>query len=107
MLYRLLPQAHSDQGIGNIALRHALYIIKMIFFRIFQAVIVGAERQHPVILPVGHRSHHIMCVGQQLVHPGIFQAADTLCKTLHGVLILALLPITLRQIIESKPCQLL
>ena len=81
--------------------------IIMIFFRIFQAVIVGAERQHPVILPVGHRSHHIMGFGQQLVHPGIFQAADTLCKTLHGVLILALLPISLRQIIESKPCQLL
>ena len=41
--------------------------------------------------------------GLGLYYPGIFQATDTLCKALHGVLILALLPITLRQIIESKP----
>ena len=103
MLYRLLPQAHPDQGIGNITLRHALDIIKMVF----QAVIVGAERQHPVILPVGHRSHHIIGSGQQFIHLLIFQITDTLCQTLQGVFILVVLPIIFCKIIKPQTGQLL
>ena len=41
MLYRLLPQAHPDQGIGNITLRHALDIIKMVFFIQYDLFSVG------------------------------------------------------------------